>query len=65
MKRLIRFLELWLDASCGHCTLAMKQLKEFEAGGENMPDVQFTLNVSKKPGSDGKIHEFHLLSPKK
>ena len=65
MKRLIRFLELWLGEDCTDCMLAMKQLKEFAAcRSDDAELVQFELTISKKPGTGGKVHEYHL-SPKK
>ncbi len=62
MKRLLRFLELCLDASCSACMGAETRLKEFAAKGEDAspPLERFTLTVSKKPGTDGKVHEYHL-----
>lgn len=60
MKRLIRFLELWLGADCPDCIWALEHLKEYTGKGENEPPTEFNLIVSKKPGSEGKIHEFHL-----
>ena len=62
MKRLIRFLELWLGADCPACMGALMHLKEFVAkdGDASPPLEHFTLTVSKKPGTNGKVHEFHL-----
>ncbi len=62
MKRLLRFLELWLDVSCPTCMGALTHLKEFEAKGEDAspPLEQFLLTVSKKPGTDGEVYEYHL-----
>ena len=62
MKRLLRFLELWLDASCPACMGALTHLKEFVAKDEDAspPLEHFTLTVSKKPCTDGKVHEYHL-----
>lgn len=64
MKRLIRFFELWLDASCPDCMQGLAYLKDFAAesdDNERRPLLkQFTLTISKKPGTDGKVHEYHL-----
>ena len=61
MKRLLRFFELWLDASCPTCMFAMGYLKEFGRDNEDAKPVQLTLTISKKPGTDGKVHEYHLV----
>lgn len=60
MKRLIRFFELWLGEDCSTCMDAFEHLKEYATKDENEGYTEFKLIVSKKPGSDGKIHEFHL-----
>lgn len=60
MKRLIRFFELWLDVSCPVCMCAMGYLKEFAAADEDAKPVRFTLTASKKPGTGGRVHEYHL-----
>jgi hypothetical protein len=39
---------------------AFEHLKEYATKDENEGYTEFKLIVSKKPGSDGKIHEFHL-----
>lgn len=60
MKQLIRFLELWLDASCETCMEAFTHLKEYAGKDENEEFTEFNLIVSKKPGTGGEVHEFHL-----
>jgi len=67
MNRLLRFFELWLDVSCTSCNEARQKLGDFiakDSAAEFDERLELNLIISKKPGTDGKIHEFHLGSKK-